>query len=265
MVLLRAAPRSRTVVLGYRIHLEQKLYAPTTINLRLAAVRRVAYEAADSGLLSPELAAGIRRVKGVRRIGVRIGNWLTAEQGKRLLAGMVPDSLRGKRNYAILAILIGCGLRRGELLGMRAESLQLREEHWVIADILGKAGHIRTVPVPAWVKEAVDAWQQASGITEGALFRSINKAGRVWGSGMTPKVLWEIVREAATRAGIEKLAPHDLRRTCARLCHLSGGELDQIQFLLGHVSIQTTERYLGCKQKFRDAVNDRMGIEPKVN
>ena len=70
---------NRTVVLRYRIFLEQKQYAPTTINLRLAAVRRVAYEAADSGLLSPELAAGIRRVKGVRRIGVRVGNWLTAE------------------------------------------------------------------------------------------------------------------------------------------------------------------------------------------
>src|SRR5438128_9827496 len=79
---------------------------------------------------------------------------------------------------------------------------------------------------------------------------------------MTPKVLWEIVREAASRAGIEKLEPHDLRRSCARLCHLAGGELDQIQFLLGHVSIQTTERYLGCKQKLRVAVNDRMRIEP---
>jgi integrase len=70
------------------------------------------------------------------------------------------------------------------------------------------------------------------------------------------------VRAAATRAGIEKLAAHDLRRSCARLCYLAGGELDQIQFLLGHVSIQTTERYLGCKQKLRFAVNDRMGIEP---
>ena len=79
---------------------------------------------------------------------------------------------------------------------------------------------------------------------------------------MTPKVLWEVVRVAATRAGIEKLAPHDLRRSCARLCHLAGGELDQIQFLLGHVSIQTTERYLGCKQKLRCADNDQMGIEP---
>src|SRR6266851_5347581 len=77
---------NRTVVLRYRIYLEQKQYAATTINLRLAAVRRVAFEAADSGLLSPELAAGIRRVKGVRRIGVRVGNWLTAEQSKRLLA-----------------------------------------------------------------------------------------------------------------------------------------------------------------------------------
>lgn len=222
---------NRTVVLRYRIYLEQKQYAPTTINLRLAAVRRVAYEAADSGLLSPELAAGIRRVKGVRRIGVRVGNWLTAEQGKRLLATAESDSLRGKRNYAILAMLIGCGLRRGELLALRVDAIQLREEHWVIADLLGKAGHIRTIPIPAWVKVAVDAWKEASGITEGTLFRSINKAGNVWGNGMTPKVLSEVVREGALRAGIEKFAPHDLRRTCARLCHLAGGELDQIQIL----------------------------------
>ena len=256
---------NRTVVLRYRIYLEQKHYAPTTINLRLAAVRRVAYEAADSGLLSPELAAGIRRVKGVRRIGIRVGNWLTAEQGKRLLAIAESDSLRGKRNYAILAMLIGCGLRRGELLALRVDAIQLREEHWVIADLLGKAGHIRTIPIPAWVKAAVDKWKEASGISEGTLFRAINKAGKVWGTGMTPKVLWEVVREGASHAGIQKLAPHDLRRTCAKLCHLAGGELDQIQFLLGHVSIQTTERYLGCKQKLRDAVNDRMGIEPEAN
>ncbi|MBI2834211.1 MAG: hypothetical protein HYX76_07270 [Acidobacteria bacterium] len=76
---------NRTVVLRYRIHLEQRAYAPATINLRLAAVRRIAYEAADAGLLGPELAAGIRRVKGVRRLGVRVGNWLTADQGRRPL------------------------------------------------------------------------------------------------------------------------------------------------------------------------------------
>jgi hypothetical protein len=115
----------------------------------------VAYEAADSGLLSPELAAGIRRVKGVRRIGVRLGNWLTADQGRSLLLKSQGDNLRSKRNYAILALLIGCGLRRGELLALWVASIQLREEHWVIADLYGKAGHIRTVPIPLWVVKAL--------------------------------------------------------------------------------------------------------------
>jgi integrase len=222
----------------------------------------VAYEAADAGLLSPELAAGIRRVKGVRRIGVRLGNWLTPEQGRRLLARALPSTPRALRDHALVAMLIGCGLRRAELLALCVESIQQREEHWVIADLVGKGGHVRTVPIPIWVKSKVDAWLAAAAITRGPVFRAINKAGRVWGDGMSPKVLWDVVRTAAARAGIDKLAPHDLRRTCARLCHLGGGELDQIQFLLGHVSIQTTERYLGCKQKLRIAVNDRLGIEP---
>jgi integrase len=250
------------VVLRYRIHLEQRQYAPATINLRLAAVRCVAYEAADAGLLSPELAAGIRRVKGVRRLGLRLGNWLTPEQGRRLLDHPIPSTPRELRDHAMLAMLIGCGLRRAELLCLTLESIQRREEHWVIADLVGKGGHVRTVPIPDWVKATVDAWTDVANITHGTVFRAINKAGRVWGDGMSPKVLWDVVRAAAARAGIDKLAPHDLRRTCARLCHLAGGELDQIQFLLGHVSIQTTERYLGCKQRLRCAINDRLGIEP---
>ena len=81
---------------------------------------------------------------------------------------------------------------------------------------------------------------------------------------MSAKVVWHIVRQFARIAGINALAPHDLRRTCARLCHSAGGELEQIQFLLGHVSIQTTERYLGCKQRIQSAVNDRIGLEPKT-
>jgi integrase len=253
---------NRTVVLRYRIYLEQRHHAPSTINLRLAAVRRIAYEAADAGLLSPELAAGIRCVRGVRRIGVRLGNWLTPEQGRRLLAQPNVVTPRARRDHAMLAMLIGCGLRRGELLALTLESIQQREDHWVIADLVGKGGHVRTVPIPTWVKTAVDEWTAIVGIADGVVFRAINKAGRVWGNGMSPKVLWDVVRAAAARADIDKLAPHDLRRTCARLCHLAGGELDQIQFLLGHVSIQTTERYLGCKQKLRCAVNDRLGIEP---
>ena len=163
-------------MLGRQVDVAVKPALKPRIRPSVLAEAQVIYAAADSGLLSPELAAGIRRVKGARRIGVRAGNWLTVEEGKRLLAGADRDSLRGKRNYPILAMLIGCGLRRGELLGLHVESIQLREEHWVIADLLGKARHIRTVPIPTWVKEAIDAWKEASGIAEGALFRSINKA-----------------------------------------------------------------------------------------
>ena len=143
------ALRSTALSCSGRIHLEQRGYAPATINLRLAAVRRMAYEAADAGLLSPELAAGIRRVKGVRRIGVRLGNWLTPEQGRRLLECVTPSTPRELRDHAMVAMLIGCGLRRAELLALRLESIQQREEHWVIADLLGKAGHVRTVPIPS--------------------------------------------------------------------------------------------------------------------
>jgi len=139
---------NRTVVLRYRIHLEQRGYAPATINLWLAAVRRVAYEAADAGLLSPSWRRGIRRVKGVRRIGVRLGNWLTPEQGRRLLEYATPSTPRGLRDHAMVAMLIGCGLRRAELLALNLESIQQREEHWVIADLVGKGGHVRTVRFP---------------------------------------------------------------------------------------------------------------------
>jgi site-specific recombinase XerD len=253
---------NKTVVTRYRISLEQRRYAPSTINLRLAAVRRLAYEAADCGLLSADLAAGIRRVKGAKRLGVRVGNWLTAEQGKRLLMAADEASLRGRRDYAMLAVLLGCGLRRAELTALRIEDLQLREEHWVIADLVGKGGHMRTIPVPDWVKAGVDNWVAAAGITTGPLLRSINKAGRIWGNGFSPKVIWGVVKDKAASCEFPSLAPHDLRRTCARLCHQAGGELEQIQFLLGHVSVQTTERYLGCKQRFRNAVNDRIGLEP---
>ena len=131
-----------------------------------------------------------------------------------------------------------------------------------IVDLVGKGGHVRTAPVPDWAKSRIDEWTGASNATSGRLFRSISKVGIVWGSGLTEKVIWYVVKDFAKAVGIEKIAPHDLRRSCARLCHVAGGELEQIQFLLGHVSVQTTERYLGSKQKIRNAVNDHIGIEP---
>jgi integrase len=252
---------NRVVVLRYRSHLESRQLAPGTINLRLGAVRRLAYEAADSGLLSSDLAAGIRRVKGMKKIGVRLANWLTAEQARSLWQAPDTERLKGKRDRALLALLLACGLRRHEVVNLKAEDLQQREEHWAIVDLVGKAGHVRTVPIPDWVRVEVSKWLSSAGIVRGKIFRRISRAGRVCGDAISEKAVWHIVKDSASKIGVAALAPHDLRRTCARLCRAAGGELDQIQLLLGHVSVQTTEQYLGSRQRIRFAVNDQIGIE----
>src|SRR2546426_1883867 len=178
---------NRIVVLRYRSHLESRRLAPGTVNLRLGAVRRLAYEAADCGLLSADLAAGIRRVKGVKKLGVRLGNWLTAEQGQALWQAPDRDRLKGKRDRALLALLLACGLRRHELAELTFDHVQQREGHWAIVDLSGKAGHVRTIPVPDWVHGLLNEWTKAAGIDEGKLFRRVSSAGRTWGETVTEK------------------------------------------------------------------------------
>jgi len=247
---------NRIVVVRYRLYLESRHLAANTINQQLAAVRRLAHEAADAGLLSPELAAGISRVKGVKQLGFRSGNWLSTEQSSEVLKCAIGDGMRAKRDYAMLAMLFGCGFRRSELVGLEFDDIQMRQGHWAVVDLIGKGGHIRTVPIPAWVKAALDRWTHAAGVSDGKIFRAVARLGRVWGDGISQNVVWYVVRTCCEKAGLEHIAPHDLRRTCAKLCHDRGGELEQIQFLLGHASVQTTERYLGCKQNLGHPVND---------
>jgi site-specific recombinase XerD len=172
----------------------------------------LAYEAADAGLLSPELAAGVRRVKGVKKLGVRLGNWLTVEEARRFLQSPPADTLKGKRDRAILAVLLGCGLRRRELADLEFTHLQQREEHWAIVDLIGKDGHIRTVPVPEWVKAAIDLWVSAAGVSTGRLFRCVCRAGKTWGDMVSERVVWHVVKQYAKAVGLAQVAPHDLRR-----------------------------------------------------
>ena len=191
---------NKTVVLRYRIHLESRLLAPGTINLRLGAVRRLAYEAADSGLLSADLAAAIRRVKGVKKLGVRLGNWLTAEQSQRLWQAPDGERLKGKRDRALLAVMLACGVRRHEAVDLEVEHIQQREEHWAIVDLKGKGGHMRTIPMPSWVKQILDDWVNAANVRSGKLFRRVNRTGKAWGDNITEKAVWHIVREYAAKA-----------------------------------------------------------------
>jgi len=198
---------NRIVVVRYRMHLESRQLAPGTINLRLGAVRRLAYEAADCGLLSADLTAGIRRVKGVKKLGVRLGNWLTAEQGQALWQAPDNQRLKGKRDRALLAVLLACGLRRHEAVELTFDHLQQREDHWAIVDLVGKGGHVRTIPVPNWVRQELDSWLTAADLATGKLFRRVSSAGKAWGDGVTEKVVWNVVKEFAKKVGLTKLAP----------------------------------------------------------
>jgi site-specific recombinase XerD len=177
---------NRIVVLRYRSHLESRQLAPGTINLRLGAVRRLAYEASDCGLLSADLAAGIRRVKGVKKLGMRLGNWLTPEQGHALWQAPDRQRLKGKRDRALLALLLACGLRRHEAVALTLDHRIISSSAksiWAIVDLVGKGGHVRTVPVPDWVRIELDDWLAAAAIDRGKLFRRVNKVGRTWEMG----------------------------------------------------------------------------------
>ncbi|HEX9155230.1 MAG TPA: site-specific integrase, partial [Nitrospira sp.] len=227
---------------------------------RLSAIRKLAAEAADNGLLDPELAAGILRVKGVKTTGVRTGNWLSLKQAQDLLSAPDIATVKGLRDRAMLAVLLGCGLRRSEVSALRFEHLQSRDGRWCIVDLVGKHGRVRTAPMPVWVKVAVDTWVSAADINDGHVFRPVNRAGKVWGERLGEKVAWQMLQEYAETTGLTGIAPHDLRRTCAKLCRAAGGELEQIQLLLGHASVQTTERYLGTKQDLVHAPNDAIKL-----
>ena len=200
---------NRSVVVKYRAFLERLSLSAATINLHLSAIRRLADESAESGWLSPEHAIGIRRVKGVKRLGRKMGNWLTRNQAQELVNAASKTNLCGWRDGAMLGLLLGCGLRRSEVVGLNLDQLQSREGRWVIVNLVGKGKRLRTIPVPSWSKELLDAWLRHSGVIEGKVFRRVLKGGTRQEAGVTANVVWYAVKRCASQAGIANLAPHD--------------------------------------------------------
>jgi integrase len=196
------------------------------------------------------------RVKGVASKGVRLGNWLSLKQAQALLNAPDITTRKGLRDRAIIAVLLGCGLRRSEVAALTLKHIQQRDGRWCIVDLVGKHGRVRTVPMPTWVKVAIDTWTIPASMVDGHVFRSVTRGGQVQEHALSEKVVWQMLRPYAAAAGVPGIAPHDCRRTAAKLCGAAGGELEQIQMLLGHASVQTTERYLGTKQALVHAPND---------
>lgn len=254
------APMVKATIQAYRVELEASGAAPATVNLRMSAVRKLASEAADNGLIDQTIANGIAKVHGVKAGGVRMGNWLTRKQAQALLDTPDITTLKGLRDRAILAVQLGAGLRRSEVAGLTFEHIQQRDGRWVIADLVGKGKRVRSVPIPSWCKAAIDAWSQVAGLESGRVFRQVVKGDRLDGKSVTAQLVYRVVAQYAGALGYP-VAAHDLRRTFAKLARKGGAELTQIQLTLGHSSLATTQKYVGEEQNLTDAPCDRLGLD----
>jgi site-specific recombinase XerD len=250
---------TKAVVQEYKTVLQSSGLSSSTINVRMSAIRKLAQEAADNGLIDQSHANGVGRVKGVKSSGVRAGNWLTHDQAQALINLPNLETLKGLRDRAILSVMIGAGLRRSEVAALDFAHIQQREGRWVIVDLVGKGNRVRTIPMPSWTKAAVDEWTKAAAINTGRVFRPIHKGGFLTGDTLTPQAVRDVVAEYGQALGVD-VAAHDLRRTFAKLAHKGGSGVDQIQLSLGHASLKTTEKYLGVDQSLTDAPCDHLGL-----
>ena len=251
---------NKALINRYVKELRQQKLSSSTINQKLSAIRKLATEAEDNNLIDSRLANGIRAVKGVPFRGRRTGNWLSKEDAQKWLNAPDVKTLKGVRDRAILAVLIGCGLRRAEASILSFSHIEQREGRWVIVDIVGKRDKMRTIPMPSWAKACVDSWKTVAHLEDGYVFRRVNKGDNLMGESITPQAIRDIVVGYAVKLENKGIAPHDLRRTFAKLAHKGGSPIDQIQLSLGHDSIQTTEKYLGVEQDLTDAPCDHLGL-----
>jgi integrase len=276
---------SKATINAYRETMLQAGKSRSSINQALSAIRRLASEAADNGLVSPPLAYGVERVKGVKQEGVRAGNWLTAAEAEQLINTPVYrwqreeiPLLKAVRDQAVLAVMVGTGLRRAEVASLTWEMVQQRDGRWAIIDLVGKRSRVRSVGIPPWVKIALDRWGEAVGLYQGRIFHALNKDGSLAGSVRTkggsytdghlsPQAIYNVVKEHVlaaghiNRKGDAAIAAHDLRRTAAALALKGGADLRQIQQMLGHASITTTERYLEPMRSLQVTAGDFIQIE----
>jgi site-specific recombinase XerD len=251
---------NRAGVQAFRAELSQQGLAPPSINLQLSAIRKLAQEAANVGLLDPHTAAGVIAVRNIRQQGSLAGNWLILPQAQALILAPDPTTGKGVRDRAILALLLGCGLRRMEAAHLTFDKIQRRDGRWAIVDLRGKRNRIRTVAMPAWVKEAIDHWAAAARISTGPVLRAMDAQSRLLHENpMSGQAILDVARLYGRKIGVD-LKAHDLRRTCAKLSRRGGAALEQIQIMLGHSSVQTTERYLGTKQDLERAPNDGIDL-----
>jgi integrase/recombinase XerD len=159
----------------------------------------------------------------------------------------------------VCTFAVACGLRRDEIVRLNVDDLHRLGSRWVLVSAIGTYRRNRIVPLPPWARLALDKWLNISLLQEGAMFRSVDRNGTPSMCRLSAPMVAEIVRSYGKQVGL-KIGPRELRRTCAALCRSRGADLEQIQLLLGHSSIQVTEQFLATPPKQMKAPNGRLGL-----
>jgi len=187
--------------------------------------------------------------------GQRACFWLTKEQANALLHAPDTSTKKGIRDQAVLACILGAGLRRREVAELKWSQIQFRNSHTYFVDIRGKGDKLRSFPIPPFVHRALKRWADVEGTTS-EVFCTLWRGGNRR-QPMTAQTVWRVVETYCTEIGITKIVdgetvlprPHDLRRTFARHYYEGGGDIKELQQILGHASVQTTERYIGALER----------------
>ena len=254
---------SKMLVNAHKEHMVSFGIGNHSINQRLTAIKRLAEELLDHNIIDMQTLAGIKRVKPIRIEGKPAGNWLTTKQAQELLDAPDITTSAGIRDRAILAVLIGCGLRRSEVASLTFAHIQEREGRWAIIDLIGKRNKVRTVLIASWVYKAVKVWFVSAALLSPTdkLFVRINKGDRMYPEkGIHSDSVGLIVEKYAKMIGV-RISAHDLRRTFARLTYGEGADLSQIQMDMGHDNIKTTMDYIGAEREWHNAPSDRLKLK----
>lgn len=263
---------------AYKEAMIQDQRGESGINQALTAIRKMIRKMPKYGLLTKEQSDIICSVESVKIRGKKTHNWLTIQEAEKLLAAPKEskraNSLLAYRDRAILALLVGCGLRRAEVQSITIEHIQQREGRWVIVDIVGKRNKARTVPMANWCKALIDEWLRVSGIKEGQIIRQCSWKNQIddglqfgrfhIGDLLSTTSIYHAVGRYALACLGRNIAPHDLRRSFAKLARSGGAELEQIMNSLGHDSLSTTQAYLGTEIDYQNAPSDRLGLKVDV-
>jgi site-specific recombinase XerD len=250
--------------------------SPSAINLALAAIRFFVRQAAKLDYLTSERAEKIASVESVKTRGTRLGVWLSKAQLETLISAPHTSRFAGSllpfRDQAILATLGGAGLRRSEVANLKVEQIVSRESRWILADIEGKGGVVRSIPIAAWIKTALDRWLSLALITKGFVFCQCPWAVRLDApysavsnvSLLTNETIRNVVKRYAMKSLGFAISSHDLRRSFAKLARKNGCPLEQIQFSLGHFSINTTQLYTGGETDLVNSPSDYLRLQIKT-